>query len=499
MLYVPALRPRAHQDEARRRRLARPSRPSSGDVFAYLMDMGTGKSKVILDEFGERVYAKDKVQDLLIVAPAGCYSNWTVDRGPDDPSEFRKQLPPEFYERLVWTTWSSGMGAEGKRRMEAMLRCTDRPRALVMNVEALSSVKRAREAASAFLSSGRAMFAIDESPRIKNHRAQRTKTILELGQDALARRIMTGLVTPRSPMDLYSQFEFLDWRILGFRSYFGYRARYAITRQMKVGGRDHPRNVRLIVGYKNVEELQDKIGPYSYRVLSEDCLDLPPQQYAMRDVELTDTQRRMYNEMREFATAKLDSEDYVTATMVLTQRLRLDQLLCGFVIDEEGKLHEVPEKRTDEMLELLGDYEGKAIIWTTHDYCVRKISRRLREEFGERSVAQFWGGNRSTRGEDERRFKSDPECRWMVATQSAGGVGNNWTVANLAVYFNNSDDLEHRMQSEKRPHRDGQTRPVLYADLVARGTIDERKIKNLRKKIDLAALISGEDYREWLI
>ena len=265
--------------------------------------------------------------------------------------------------------------------------------------------------------------------------------------------------------------------------------------KMQWGGRD----VKIVVGYRNIEELQAKIRPHSYRVLKEDCLDLEPKQYATRDVALTKEQKKIYNNLKLSATASLGNDRWVTATQVITQILRLDQVLCGHVIDEEGMLHDVPENRTAILVEILNEHSGKAIIWTAYDHCVRKIATTLRKEFGEASVACFWGGNRSTRHEDEARFKSDPECRFMVSTPSAGGKGNTWVVADLVIYHSSTNNLEHRAQSEDRAHRDGQTATVHYIDLVARGTVDEAKLKAIRAKIDMSSIINGDNYREWLI
>jgi hypothetical protein len=497
--YVPAIPPLAHQREALRRIQNKPTSPSDQDVFALLMETGAMKSKVVIDEFGERATAND-LTDLLIVAPAGCYHNWT-DSSATDPSEFSKQMDPEFYERLTWAKWSAGGGAEMRERLRRLLRA-DGPRALVVNVESVSSVDRCVDLCIEFAARGRCLMVVDESTTIRGMRSKtrRTDMCYWIGRTAAARRIMSGLVAPKSPLDLYSQFEFLDWRILGHRNFYSYRAKYAIIESMKVGGRDHERTIKVPVAFRNMEELHERIAPYSYRKLKSECLDLPEKVYVpVRHVELTKEQKRHYAEMREFAETRLDEESYVTATMVLTQRMRMDTVLCGFVRDDDGNIREIPEKRTDDLMEVLGEHGGKAIIWTTHDLCVRKIADRLRREYGPRSVAQFWGGNRSTRGEDEARFKGDPECRWMVATQAAGGRGNTWTVASLAVYYNNSDDLEHRIQSEDRVHRGGLKHPYSIVDLCAPGTIDEKKIWALRKKLDIATLIHGDGYRKWIV
>lgn len=500
MTYRPRTSPLKHQLIARKRRRSIPTDPSDEDVFAWLMDMGTGKSWVMLDEFGDRENARD-LQDMLIVAPAGSYKNWYEDKSDLQQSEINKHLSEDMRERLVVAGWVSGGGAETKRSIERLMRVTDprRPRALFVNVEALSTVQKVRTLCAEFVRQRRAIMGVDESTTIKGHRSERSKAVRLIGEGAAARRIMTGLPTPRSPLDLYAQYEFLDWRILGHRSYRNFMHRYAVTKSTDFGGKLR-RPTEIVVGYRNVAELHDLIAPYSYRVLKKDCLDLPPKVYApFREVEMTKEQRRAYSELLEYATTQLDSGEHVTAEMTMQQVMKRHQVLCGYVKDENGVTHEIPTKRPDSLVELLGEHEGKAIIWAPYDFCIRAISDRLGKEFGPRSYARFWGGNRSTRGEEERRFLGDPDCRFMVATPGAGGRGNTWTVANLVVYYASLDNLEHRDQSEDRPHRHGQTESVLYVDMVVRGTVEERIVKSLRKKIDIAAAITGDGPRAWLI
>lgn len=460
------------------------------EEFALLMEMGTGKSKVILDEF-----QSGGTQDLMVIAPAGSYRNWFK---PDD-GELDIHLDPRFREKLVDVGWRTGGGKAMRERLAAMLAVRDRPRALFMNIEALSNVEKARDLCLEFLNTSRGCtVVIDESTRIKNHRAKRTKFILrEIASHPRCerRRILTGMVAPRSPLDLYSQFEFLNWKILGFKSFFAFQNRYAVLQRKDFGGR----KFNMVVGYKNVEELQEKIRPWSYRVLKEDCLDLDPKVYMIREVEQTSEQRRMYEELRLWATTKVGNGDFVTTTSIISMIMRLQQINCGHVVDEEGKVHDIEERRTEALLDILEDHSGKAVIWIPWDRTIRKVAQRLREEYGPESVAMFWGGNRTTRWMDEERFLHDPSCRFMVATQGAGGIGNNWTVANLVVYYANNYDLEQRSQSEDRSHRKGQECRVTYVDLISSGTVDENIVNSLRNKIDMATMITGEMYREWLI
>jgi hypothetical protein len=174
--------------------------------------------------------------------------------------------------------------------------------------------------------------------------------------------------------------------------------------------------------------------------------------------------------------------------------------------------HELPESRTEAVLEILRDYGGKAIVWCSYGHDVVKVSEAIAEEFDEevtgrpwregtpmRTVARFWGGNTRTREEEELRFRTDPECRFMVATPDAGGKGRTWDMADLAIYFSNRDSLELRDQSEMRTAGRDKTRGVDNVDLVVRGTVDEKILHALRSKIDMAATINGDTWREWVV
>jgi hypothetical protein len=327
---------------------------------------------------------------------------------------------------------------------------------------------------------------------IKNRKAARTKFINRvLAPRASYRRILSGLPTPRSPLDLWSQFEFLDPAILRCANYWIFQARYAIVRRVH-----YSRWVDEIVGYQNLDQLQKLIEPYSFRVQFRPKI---PSTFTIREVALTSEQKRIYTEMKRFATAKLEEASHVTATVVIAQILRLHQILCGHTLDESGKLHEIPEARTSELLEILADYSGKAVIWCSYDYSVRKVTAAIAKEYGSASVARFWGGNANTREKEELDFRTNPECRFMVATPAAGGRGRTWLEADLVIYFSSTNDLEHRDQSEQRVQGLTKERQVDYIDLIAPSTMEPKILEALRKKIDLAAVLTGDEWRNWVV
>lgn len=489
-----------HQIDAIEACRKKPPVPTPEDVFAYLLDMGTGKSAAVLAEHGEDA-AGGGPQDLLLIAPAGSYRNWFADKG-EDPEfwcEVRKHVDPEFLERAVVHGWRGGKTVGEKEEIRRLLdagKDKRRPRMLFINLEALSTVERAQDLCREFLERG-ARMVIDESTGIKSPRSERTKVCWDLGEAALVKRIMSGLWTPKGPLDLFAQCYFLDPKILGQTNFFSFQRKYAQMVRREAGGR----KFWQVVGYQNIEELQQRVGKYSYRVLLEDCVDLEGLSYDSREVELTKEQARMIKEIKLFGNASIgDTGRFVTTDMVIKQIARISQIACGFVLDDEERvLHEVPEHRTDALVTVLQEHSGKAIIWCPWKPPLFKIIERLKKEFGPRSVAAWHGSNKKERPDEERRFLNDPDCLYMCATQGAGMRGNTWTVADLTVYYSNNYNLEERDQSERRNYRKGQTKAVRCLDLIAQGTNDMKVVKNLRQKIDLATMINREQYREWLI
>lgn len=462
------------------------------EEFALLMAMRTGKSKTTLDDFGDK-FCRDLVDDLLIIAPAGVYRTWLTAMA----DHLGHPLANGGLRVLVWQAKDKGKAAE--RSLTSFVNAkavSDAPRALLVNIEALSSVKRAREVCLEFAKQRRCYGAIDESTAIKNPKAERTKfCVMQLGPALAYRRVLTGLISPQSPLDVYPQFAFLKPGLLGFKNFTIFKSRYAITQRMNLGGRWFDQ----VVGYRDEDDLYERMKPHSYRVRLEDCYDMKEPTYGIREVELTPEQERHYREMKEYATTQLAGEAHVTATIALTKILKLHQILCGFTTDEDGVLHEIPENRTQEVLNTLEEYDGKAIIWCAYDPAIRKVAAALEKAYGAGSVARFWGGNRNTREEEEKLFLNSNRCRFMVATAAAGGRGRTWSNADLTIYHSNTNNLEHRSQSEERTKGVGKQRPVAYLDLVAPDTVDMKILKSLREKWNMADTLQGDGWREWLI
>jgi len=451
-------------------------------AWALHMYMRTGKTKVVLDDYG-RLESEGKVQDLLVIAPGGAYLPWA--------DEVKKHLSDDLLSRVKVATWYSGKGISDPEFLKKL----DGPRVFLVNVEALSSATGAKEACMFFLRDRKAMVAVDESTTIKGPKAKRTRFIVgQVRPLAKYRRTLSGLPSPRSPLDIYSQFYFLDPTILGHQSYDSFMHEYAIVKRHKFPGARWPTNV--VTGYKNLDKLQAIVADHSSRV--EFRPDIPPT-WSIRNVPMTPEQQRAYRELKKYATTKLAEDSHVTATVVLSQMLKMHQILCGHVTDDNGFTREVPELKTTQLLEFLDDYSGKAVVWASYDFSIRRVADALSREYGPEAVSRFWGGNRDTREAEEKRFKEDPACRFMVATPSAGGRGRDWSVADLVVYYSSTYDLEHREQSELRVQAYGKKTGVDYVDLIAPDTVEVKILHALRNKIDLASAVTGANWREWVI
>ena len=448
------------------------------------MEMGTGKSKVLLDN-AAMLYDKGKINGLLIIAPKGVYKNWY-------DSEIPTHLPDHIFKKMVlWKT--SDKSKKQQLLLNTLFETGSEFHILLMNVEAFSKGDGAAFAAK-FLSCHNTMIAIDESTTIKTPTSNRTKNILALRQHAKYRRILTGSPVTKSPLDLFSQCEFLDPWLLGHTSYWTFKSRYAVTRKIQVQGRQ----VEIVVGYRNLGELSEKIQPFSKRVLKDDCLDLPKKTFMKHVVEMTKEQKKVYKQMKEEAIAYLDGKVLSSAT-VMTQLMRLHQITCGHFTPDDGEIKNLPCNRMTELMDILENVHGKAVIWSHYTHDVRRIIDEIKRVYGDDAVVDYFGQTTSEeRSANIKKFQNDDKCRFFVGTTHTGGYGITLTAASTMIYFSNGYDLEKRQQSEARIDRIGQTKPMTYIDIISEDTVDDRIVKALRSKINIANQIMGEDYKDWI-
>jgi len=454
-------------------------------VAALFADMGTGKSYMLINNFS-MLYDKGLLNGVLIVAPKGVYRNWF-------DTEIPKHIPEHVQYRMA--IWNPQPRKAEEQALNSLFDITEDLKILVMNIEAFSTI-RGSKYAGRFLLCHDAMMVIDESTTIKTPTSARSKSTEKVGRGARFKRIATGSPVTKSPMDLYQQCAFLSPNCLNAASYYSFQARYAVVIERSVA----THSFKQVVGYRRLDELKEKLDRFSFRVTKEECLDLPDKLYVKREVDLTDEQRRAYLQMKAMALSQF--KEGVTSTVnALTQLMRLHQIVCGHVKLDNGEVIELPNNRIGELMSVVEETDGKIIIWANYRHDIEAIKLALSKEYGMNSVGMYYGDT----PDDERKRvleefqKPNSEMRFFVGNPSTGGYGLTLTAAHTMVYYSNSFDLEKRLQSEDRAHRIGQTKNVTYIDLIAVGTIDEKIVKALRDKIDIATQVMGEDFKQWLI
>ena len=343
--------------------------------FALFMEMGTGKSKVLVDNIA-MLYDNGKINAALIVAPKGVYRNWE-----------RQEIPTHMPEHIVYNvvTWSPVTTKKQQNENMKLFKHGDQLTIFLMNIEAFST-KKGLDIAQRFLLAHQTLMAIDESTTIKSPTARRTKNVLKLRNYAKYRRILTGSPVTKSPLDLYTQCYFLDPFYLDFSSYYTFRNRYASMVDRNVGSH----SFKLVTGYVRLDELNDKLNKFSYRVLKEDCLDLPDKVYMKRFVTMTPEQTKLYEEMKKHALAELEGK-MTTAASALAQMVRLHQITCGHLATDDGEVTQVKNNRINELLDVIEETNGKIIIWAIYRHDIQKIEETLAERYGKESVKSFYG------------------------------------------------------------------------------------------------------------
>ena len=443
--------------------------------FAYFMEMGTGKTKVTIDN-AAYLFTQNKIKHAIVIAPNSVYLNWIKEIKTHCSVDYKimahkvdTMLSPQFADPLKLTWY-------------------------LFNVEALSHKSGLKKVKELLGEADRTMIIIDEATTIKTRTAKRTKNIIELGKGVAYKRILTGSPVTKSPLDLYSQCAFLDKSLLGHESFYTFRARYAVMHEIDMGGR----SVLLPKYYTNLEELEQNIKKFSYRCRKSECLDLPEKLYTQHYITLKDEHQKAYDKLKRNAWAVIQNEE-VSYSNKLTEILKLHQCVNGHVKTDDGNILEFADPKLDELLNLIEENDGKYIIWANYIYNIEKIIKVLEDRYGKESTVAIYGSiDAEKRIDNVKRFENDDRVRFFVGNPSTGGYGLNLVKASYVVYYSNSYNLEVREQSEDRAHRIGQTKNVLVIDLITRDTVDEMIISALKNKIKLSAKTLGEQAKKWL-
>ena len=449
--------------------------------WAYFMEMGTGKTKVTIDNIAY-LFLKEEINSVLVIAPKSVYTVWET--------EIETHMPTEVvYKIFKWNL--------DKQKDYDKLNKYEHLRIFLINVEALST-KRGFIACTDYLTKNKKNFvALDESTTIKNRSAKRTKNILGLRRLSHIKRILTGSPITKSPLDLFTQCEFLSPELLGFSSYLAFRNRYAEMTDIPVGS---GRYISVPKYYKRLEELEIKLKQFSTRIRKDQCLDLLPKVRQKRYIELEGESKNIYNRLRTMALAIVE-DSTISFSNKLTEIIKLHQVCNGFTKNDDGEIIELHKQKLLALNEILEESDGKSIIWANYIYNIKEIITFLEKKYGKDAVVSIYGDvSVEDRKKAVERIQKDKKTRFLVGNPTTGGFGLTLTACTNVIYFSNNYNLEVRKQSEDRAHRMGQKNSVTYIDIVARGTLDEAIMKSLVNKGQIAAKTLGEeDLRDWLL
>lgn len=437
--------------------------------MAWFAEMGTGKTAAAVAVAGER-FRRGEITACLVVAPKSVLPVWEREFGVFAAFPYHvKVLEGSIAERERQLT---GQWPDGALRVA------------VVNYEA---TWRMEQALARFVQGG--MIIADESHRIKTPGAQQSKAMGRLGQVASYRLLLTGTPVTQNPLDIWSQYRFLDPSIFG-RSFYAFRNRYAI-----MGGYNHYQ----VVGYRNLDELVEKAHRIAFRITRAECLDLPPEVYTDIPVQLGPRARSIYRELEEQAVARLSAEAAVSAPNVLTELLRLQQVTGGWVNTDDGQTVQVGTEKLDALMDLLEDLlsneQRKVVVFCRFVPEIRAILAAC-EKAGIAAEGLF--GETRDRGELVRRFQEEAEPRVMVIQIQTGGLGITLHRADTAVFYSTGWSLADYEQAKARIQRAGQTaEKVQYFHLLARGTVDERIMQALAEKRDLSRMVV-DDWKRFI-
>lgn len=417
-------------------------------AFAIFSDCGTGKTRCVIELIKLNMPCR-----ALVIAPNSVLENWEE-------------------EVKEWSSLAPVILRGSKTRRMSLL--SSEADIYILNYEALRILEQE------LINKKFDYIIADEIQKLKGYKSLQSKAAFRIGQRVPYRLGLTGTPITNNPCDIFGEYRFLDPFIFGF-SFYRFKNRYAIS-----GGYMN----KQIVSYINMDELHDKVHSIAIRVKKEDCLSLPQKIYQIYHINLTDEQRRVYTDLRKEFISEIKGRT-ITAPYVLTRLMRLSQITAGFIKDESAREINFD---SNPKLKWLKDFiedlpkDEKVVIF----FRFIKELRNLQALFTAMNIkfTEMYGATKDRQDRINKFNKGD--TRIFLGQIETSGIGINLHSARYCVFLSNSYSHGTRIQAEERLHRIGQTRDVVYLDILARHTVDETILKCLKNKADLAMTILEE-------
>lgn len=453
--------PYRHQREAYTLALEHPA-------FAVFHEPGLGKSMTTVAVMGRR-YLDGQIKRALIVAPLSVVPVWGE----------------EIARYAAYPVQAAALEGNREKKLKKLHSFGNTALAVaVINYEYVWRIEKELKAWKPD------MIILDESQRIKSHTTIQSKSLHRLGTVAPYRMILTGTPVGNSPMDFWSQYQFLQPGL--FEPVFSaFRNHYAI-----MGGYEG----KQITAFKNMDELTRKAHSIAHRAKKGDALDLPPYTDQTLYCTLEAKSKTIYSQLKRDAVARLSEEERVTADRIITQMLRLSQLTGGFVrADGAQKVTEAGTSKLDLLEECLNDRmtdeRRKVVIFARFLAEISAIEQMVKKKLGLGFRTINGAAPGELRGQYVREFQENREVRVFISQTRTAGLGITLHAADTAVFYSLDYSYMDYEQARARIHRAGQNRPCTAVHLLAKDTIDETVLDALRGKKNLAEAIV-DNWRE---
>lgn len=430
------------------------------------MEQGTGKSKIIIDieEFQYKEGFIDGV--ILVVGPKNLVLNWA-----------NIELPKHAnlkYDTIIWSDRIKKADTVFNQKHNNIVW-------LIINIDALITDRVVPYIRKFIETYPRFSLVIDESTCVKSMKAKRSIRAQKLAGFAASRFITSGTPVTNSPLDLYAQAEILKPGLLG-KNFWAFRNRYAVHERIDLGFRAFDK----IVGYQNLEELTSRVQAWGAILKKKDCLDLPEKMFRLVDCPMTTEQMEIYEDLRLKAITEI-KDHKIHAVNAISLINKLLQVCAGQIKLDDGTYYDIPNNRIDTIEELVDEAkETKTIIWSAFRRCGYQIAERLKDK-AVHIHADLTDRQRFDRLED---FKINPDFDALIANPASLGHGTTMIEAANTIYHSRTWNYEHRAQSQDRNHRIGQTKSVLYTDVVSQECkVEMSVIKDLTRKRDVSNVV----------
>jgi len=428
--------------------------------YGLWMEQGLAKTTTTLNRFLE-LYLSDRMDTLFIVAKRPLRHNWV-----DEAKKWGYNIPFTVYETGGWV---GPMPAPGK------------PRTLVGYYQNIHLDRSYNDYMAAITSSGKVLLVGDESQVIKGPYSKYTKKFFDINTMANSRMLLSGTPQTQSPLDWWSQLRIL-------RAIRGVSAKHFELKYCEKGG--FMGKQTLGVNKYNLHELQEIISNHGFIAHKKDwAADLPDKDWNTIRLDMTSEQIKHYRTMELEFYAELDRDNIITANMVISSLMKLQQISSGFIISENGQylpiIDPIKIPKIIAIKELIEQSETKLLVFTHFKYSTKLLANVLKEY----DPCILEGGMEGDKVQQEVRKFNNSKSKIMVAQVSVGSsghtlLGNEDMPCYTTIFYENSFSLESRSQAEDRNHRFGQIWPVTYYDFVS-SKIEERVINALQKKKQL--------------